>query len=215
MNKHIAGLCHVALWAFLFLSPLTYWRGTGIKFVQYLMYCMQPLMLMIIFYANYLYLAPRFFVAGKHRYDLLINLVTNYFKYIIYSFLLIQQEALGLNSCLASGARRCDGLTIYGVGAVARHEDTGKLGPGCTVYLLKVARLVGFKPFAEDGSVRLMAYGKEESIDGNVYQRLVGLSPTLNQMRPFHAVFTEKAQGVMLKEDFDVFALHDPLLHHF
>ena len=36
---------------------------------------MQPLMLMIIFYANYLYLAPRFFVAGKHRYDLLINLV--------------------------------------------------------------------------------------------------------------------------------------------
>ena len=75
MNKHIAGLCHVALWAFLFLSPLTYWRGTGIKFVQYLMYCMQPLMLMIVFYANYLYLAPKFFVAGKHRYDLLINLV--------------------------------------------------------------------------------------------------------------------------------------------
>jgi len=75
MNKHLAGLCHVALWAFLFLSPLTFWRGTGIRFVQYLMYCMQPLMLMIIFYANYLYLAPRFFVAGKHRYDLLINLV--------------------------------------------------------------------------------------------------------------------------------------------
>ena len=75
MNRHIAGLCHVALWAFLFLSPLTYWRGTGIKFVQYLMYCMQPLMLMIIFYSNYLYLAPKFFVAGKHRYDLLINLV--------------------------------------------------------------------------------------------------------------------------------------------
>ena len=75
MNKHIAGLCHVALWAFLFLSPLTYWRGTGIKFVQYLMYCMQPLMLMIVFYANYLFLAPKFFVAGKHRYDLLINLV--------------------------------------------------------------------------------------------------------------------------------------------
>ena len=75
MNRHIAGLCHVALWAFLFLSPLTYWRGTGIRFVQYLMYCMQPLMLVIIFYSNYLYLAPKFFVAGKHRYDLLINLV--------------------------------------------------------------------------------------------------------------------------------------------
>lgn len=74
MNKHLAGLCHVALWAFMFLSPLTFWRGTGIKFMQYLMYCMQPAMLMIVFYLNYLYLAPKLFVAGKHRYDLLINL---------------------------------------------------------------------------------------------------------------------------------------------
>ena len=75
MNKHLAGLCHVALWAFMFLSPLTFWRGTGIKFVQYLMYCMQPAMLMLVFYLNYLYLAPKLFVAGRHRYDLLINLV--------------------------------------------------------------------------------------------------------------------------------------------
>ena len=74
MNRHLAGLCHVALWAFLFLSPLTFWRGTGIKFMQYLMYCMQPAMLMVVFYLNYLYLAPKLFVAGKHRYDLLINL---------------------------------------------------------------------------------------------------------------------------------------------
>ena len=65
----------MALWAFLFLSPLTFWRGTGIKFMQYLMYCMQPAMLMVVFYLNYLYLAPKFFVAGKHRYDLLINVV--------------------------------------------------------------------------------------------------------------------------------------------
>jgi LytS/YehU family sensor histidine kinase len=35
---------------------------------------MQPAMLMIVFYLNYLYLAPKLFVAGKHRYDLLINL---------------------------------------------------------------------------------------------------------------------------------------------
>ena len=75
MNKHLAGFCHLALWAFLFLSPLTFWRGTGIKFVQYLMYCMQPLAILIVFYLNYLYLAPKYFVAGKHRYDLLINVI--------------------------------------------------------------------------------------------------------------------------------------------
>ena len=75
MNKHLAGMCHIALWAFLFLSPLTYWRGTGFNGLHYLMTCMQPLFLMIVFYLNYLVLAPKFFVEGKHRYDLLINVV--------------------------------------------------------------------------------------------------------------------------------------------
>ena len=75
MNKHLAGACHITLWAFMFLSPLTFWRGTGITLEQYLMYCVDPLCLMIVFYLNYLYLAPKLFVSGKHRYDLLINLV--------------------------------------------------------------------------------------------------------------------------------------------
>lgn len=75
MNKHVAGACHMALWAFLFLSPLTYWRGLGFNFVHYLMTCMNPLLLMIVFYLNYMVLAPKLFVAGKHRYDLLINVV--------------------------------------------------------------------------------------------------------------------------------------------
>ena len=75
MNRHLAGFLHIALWAFLFLSPLTFWRGTGFTLPQYLMHCMQPLMLMVVFYLNYVYLAPRLFVAGKHRYDVLINMV--------------------------------------------------------------------------------------------------------------------------------------------
>ena len=75
MNKHIAGMCHLAFWAFLFLSPLTYWRGTGFNFVHYMLTCMQPLVVMVMFYLNYLVLAPKLFVAGKHRYDLLINVV--------------------------------------------------------------------------------------------------------------------------------------------
>ena len=75
MNKHIAGMCHLAFWAFLFLSPLTYWQGTGFNFVHYMLTCMQPLVVMVVFYLNYLVLAPKLFVAGKHRYDLLINVV--------------------------------------------------------------------------------------------------------------------------------------------
>ena len=75
INKHLAGACHMALWAFLFLSPLTYWRGTGFQFMHYLMTCVNPLFQMIVFYLNYMVLAPKLFVAGKHRYDLLINIV--------------------------------------------------------------------------------------------------------------------------------------------
>ena len=75
INKHLAGACHMALWAFLFLSPLTYWRGTGFHLTHYLMTCVTPLFQMIVFYLNYIVLAPKLFVAGKHRYDLLINIV--------------------------------------------------------------------------------------------------------------------------------------------
>ena len=75
MNKNIAGACHLAFVAYLFLSPLTYWRVTGFNFAHYLMTCMSPLFLMIVFYLNYIVLAPKLFVAGKHRYDLLINVV--------------------------------------------------------------------------------------------------------------------------------------------
>ena len=75
MNRKLGFACHFLLWAYMFLSPLTFWRGTGITFGQYLMYCLDPLFLMIVFYLNYIYLAPKFFVAGKHRYDLLINVI--------------------------------------------------------------------------------------------------------------------------------------------
>ena len=75
INKHVAGACHMTLWAFMFLSPMTFWRGTGITLPHYLMISMQPLLMMIVFYTNYLYLAPKYFVSGKHRYDLLINIV--------------------------------------------------------------------------------------------------------------------------------------------
>ena len=75
INKHLAGACHMALWAFLFLSPLTYWRGTGFHFMHYLMTCMTLLFQMIVFYLNYVVLAPKLFVRGKHRYDLLINIL--------------------------------------------------------------------------------------------------------------------------------------------
>ena len=75
MNKRLGLFLHVAFWAYMFLSPLTFMRNSGVTMGQYLMNCVQPLLLMVVFYANYLWLTPRLFVEGKHSYFLLINTV--------------------------------------------------------------------------------------------------------------------------------------------
>jgi len=74
IKKQLKVFLHVAFWAFMFLSPMQYMRGTGTSMLHYLMNCMTPLTLMVVFYTNYKWLTPRYFVAGKHRYFLLINL---------------------------------------------------------------------------------------------------------------------------------------------
>ncbi len=74
IKKRLKKFLHVAFWAFMFLSPMQYMRGTGTSMLQYLMNCMSPLLMMVVFYVNYKILTPRYFVAGKHRYFLLINL---------------------------------------------------------------------------------------------------------------------------------------------
>ena len=74
INKRVKVFLHIAFWAFMFLSPMQYMRGTGTSMLQYLMNCMSPLLMMVMFYANYKWLTPRYFVAGKHRYFFLINL---------------------------------------------------------------------------------------------------------------------------------------------
>lgn len=75
MNRRIAILLHVAVWLLLFATPLTYMRGNGFSLLHYLMMCVSPLLLMIVFYLNYLWLTPNCFVKGRHRYYLLVNVV--------------------------------------------------------------------------------------------------------------------------------------------
>ena len=75
MNKRVVILLHVAVWVLMFITPLTFMRGNGFSLLRYLMICASPLLLMIVFYLNYLWLTPNYFVKGKHRYYLLVNLV--------------------------------------------------------------------------------------------------------------------------------------------
>ena len=128
INKHLAGACHMALWAFLFLSPLTYWRGTGFHFMHYLMTCMTPLFQMIVFYLNYVVLAPKLFVRGKHRYDLLINiLLLTTLGTILHFWMVYVNSIYAPNSNIADDAigtisyiaRNSLNLAIFAGGATA------------------------------------------------------------------------------------------------
>ena len=75
LDKRLKVFLHIVFWAFMFLSPMQYMRGTGMSMVQYLMNCMSSLLLMVVFYTNYKWLTPKYFVEGKHRYYTVINFV--------------------------------------------------------------------------------------------------------------------------------------------
>ena len=75
LDKRLKIFLHIVFWAFMFLSPMQYMRGTGMSMLQYLMNCMPSLLLMVVFYANFKWLTYRYFVEGKHRYYTIINFI--------------------------------------------------------------------------------------------------------------------------------------------
>ncbi len=76
MNKQIVYLLHIAIWAMMFLSPLTFLRHDADFSVQkYIMFCVSPLTLMITFYVNYLWLVPRYFLSPERRTYWIVNAI--------------------------------------------------------------------------------------------------------------------------------------------
>ena len=73
LDKRLKYFLHVVFWAYMFLSPMQYMRGTGMTMLQYVSNCLSPLLLMVVFNANYYWLTPRYFLQCKHRYYLMIN----------------------------------------------------------------------------------------------------------------------------------------------
>ena len=75
LDRRLKIFLHIVFWAFMFLSPMQYVRGTGMSMLQYLMSCMTSVLLMVVFYTNFKWLAPKYFAAGKHRYYTIFNFV--------------------------------------------------------------------------------------------------------------------------------------------
>lgn len=76
MNKRMQIFIHVAAWLVIFLSPMMFMNhGRGITFQQFLVASAVPFTFMLVFYVDYLWLAPRQFIAGRHSYFFLANIV--------------------------------------------------------------------------------------------------------------------------------------------
>ncbi len=76
MNKRIEIVLHIAAWIVMFLSPMFFmYRGHGVTVLQFLVMCSVPISFMIVFYMNYLWLTPNYFVDGCHRYYFAINVL--------------------------------------------------------------------------------------------------------------------------------------------
>ena len=75
MNKQKMILLHLAAWSIFFLAPLTFLgHGQGFSLLQYMAFCVYPLLLMVVFYVNYLWLTPHYFVRGEKRYYWVVNI---------------------------------------------------------------------------------------------------------------------------------------------
>lgn len=77
-DRHITNITiHSAVWLMLFLSPLMFLnRGEGFNIEKYAMLLVVPLSLMVVFYINYLWIAPKYFITGDRQKFWIINIVS-------------------------------------------------------------------------------------------------------------------------------------------
>ena len=73
---NLTPLIHAAIWAVLFLLPLSFMhRQPGFSYLHYFMTCGGVMALMYVFYMNYLWLTPRYFMTGRRQAYWAVNIV--------------------------------------------------------------------------------------------------------------------------------------------
>ena len=86
MNKGKTILLHAAGWLIILCSPFMYIdHWSSFSFTRYLFYSMTPLMLMVVFYLNYLFLVPRYYIRGNRLLFFAVNVVATIAPLIIIS----------------------------------------------------------------------------------------------------------------------------------
>lgn len=76
MKRGRTYLLHAAAWMVLLFSPLMYLDHDNTLTVgRYLYFIVNPVMIIIVFYINYIWLTPRYYAEGKRNSHILINLI--------------------------------------------------------------------------------------------------------------------------------------------
>ena len=65
----------MAVWLMLFLSPLMFSHEQTISFVRVAAFSIFPLCMMTVFYTNYLWLVPRYYIAHEERFYWIFNMI--------------------------------------------------------------------------------------------------------------------------------------------
>ena len=74
MNKRLEILIHIAIWIVIILLPLMFMNhGRGMSVSQFMLTTTVPLTFMAVFYIDYLWLTPRYFVTGHRTQFFVIN----------------------------------------------------------------------------------------------------------------------------------------------
>lgn len=67
---------NLLIWIIMFLSPLVFLNhGRGMTLIQYICMCAAPLAILVVYYTNFLLLAPRYYIKGKKNIFWASNLV--------------------------------------------------------------------------------------------------------------------------------------------
>lgn len=75
-SKMTTYILHGAVWTILLCTPLMYVSSDNpFDLKRFLFFCMSPTIMAVVFYANYLWLTPKYFAHGKQDYHIAINIL--------------------------------------------------------------------------------------------------------------------------------------------
>lgn len=133
--------------------------------------------------------------------------------FFLFPDLVSCKVAVGIHGGFAAGGGGNDGLAVVRVGTIAGSKHTRDIRAGTVAIRDDVAFGVTVQVAGKQIRVGTMPDGKEETVDINVAELLVGRALLIYKVCTVHLVLAREAQGVALEEYLDFRILNDALLH--